>query len=178
MAKETSKQGASLCYKAETARLLSLSVAQIYLGLTDGDSSVDSLIQSFKALAECNQQLADKSSSQPAEKLTNVMAEHIDNAIVAFQFYDRLCQRLQHVSTGLSDLGDLLESRDKIDNPEHWALLREKIKQQYSIADEHQLFEQIMQGASVEEAIVDLNNAECKKSASTQQNPDDDITLF
>ena len=101
------------------------------------------------------------------------MTNEMQQAIIAFQFYDKLCQRLMHVSKSLGVLASLVSDPAKLYNPYEWKGLQEKIKSKYTVEAERIMFEFILQGRSVEEA---LELAKQSKPESSQQ--DDDVELF
>ena len=168
------------CFRSETAKLLGLSVTQIHTSLTDGDNSVGTLTQSFGQLAEFSGKVNDLSSAkeitpQSIEKiqaLSNDMSSAIDEAIVAFQFYDRLSQRMAHVSDALDRLSQLIKDDKNLNDPVGWKHLRDTIKNSYSLDAEHVMYEAIMAGATTEEALA-LYQEKIQES-----NAADDIELF
>lgn len=164
------------CFRAETARLLALNVAQIHTGLNEGDASIDTLTQSFQKLANF---CADLSTMQPTassiEQLSSIaqqMTEEVNEAIIAFQFYDRLCQRLGHVQENLFLLSELITDEDHINSAAGWQTLRTKIKASYTMELEHTVYEAVMDGATIEQAL------ELYKKAFNQHQQEDDIELF
>ncbi len=168
------------CFRAETAKLLGLSITQIHTSLTDGDNSVSTLTDSFQQLADfCSN--VKSLSSEDAEKhkskeeineLATSMSSTIDNAIVAFQFYDRLSQRMEHVSTSLEQLSELIKDDDHLNDPLGWKVLREHIKSSYSLDAEHVMYNAIMDGATTAEAL------ELYKKIMHESDAADDIELF
>ena len=140
------------CFRSESARLLGLSVAQIHTGLTDGDKSVETLTTSFRELVDfCLrvQELTQKPMDDPEQrleigKLATSMHDQINAAIMAFQFYDRLCQRLDHVSGSLLCLSDLVKDEESLNDPRGWASLRERIQDSYTMEAERLMFRAIM----------------------------------
>ena len=127
------KQHENWCFRSETARLLALNVAQIHTGLSEGDSSIDTLSSSFQLLANfCGeiQQLESNQDSPQIEQVKQIaesMSGQVNNAIMAFQFYDRLCQRLDHVQSNLNMLSGLITDEAHIVNADGWQELRDKI---------------------------------------------------
>ena len=100
------------------------------------------------------------------------MSTQVDSAIMAFQFYDRLCQRLEHVQNNLHMLSDLITDEGQIENSVGWQTLREKIKSSYTMETEHKMHEAVLKGATIDEAL------EIFKSALAEQQDEDDIELF
>lgn len=167
------------CFRSQTANLLALSIAQIHMSLTEGDNSIDTLTQSFQDLAHFCMKVENlaktevkEGSSQEIVNVASDMSTQINGAIMAFQFYDRLCQRMSHVATSLDKLSELLKEEAHLEQQEGWQDLREQIKQQYTMKAEHQMYELIMQGCSPEEALAK------HKDAMNSQDDENDIELF
>lgn len=167
------------CHRAETTNLLALSIAQIHMSLTEGDNSIDTLTESFQKLANFCIKVESLAKEDKAEqgnqeiiRLAESMSSQVNEAIVAFQFYDRLCQRLEHVTTSLNGLADLLKDDAHLTLPGGWLDLREQIRQQYTMQAEHQMFELIMQGHTPEEALIQ------HKQKLLESADNNDIELF
>ena len=162
----------------ETVMMLNLAVAQIVHTLQDGNESVTTLGDSFTTMAGhiemvrvAAEQIARSNESDTILENCAAAAEKMQQAIVAFQFYDRLSQRLSHVAKSLESLGCLVGDQSRLYNPYEWHGLQEKIKSRYTLETERRMFEAILNGASVEEAMRLLSEA------APDQN-DDDIELF
>lgn len=166
------------CFRSETARLIALNVAQIHTGLNEGDASIDTLSNSFQLLANfCDeiQQMDNTDANNQLEHVKQIagsMSGQVNNAIMAFQFYDRLCQRLDHVQSNLNMLSGLITDEEHIANADGWQALRDKIKSSYTMETEHQMHDAVLNGASIEEAL------EMFKKALAEQPEEDDIELF
>ena len=166
------------CFRSETARLLALNVAQIHTGLSEGDASINTLSDSFQQLANFCDQIQQMDNTSPEQKLETVkeiaesMSGQVNNAIVAFQFYDRLCQRLDHVQGNLHMLSDLITDEAHIENVGGWQALRDKIKSSYTMETEMEMHEAVMKGATIEEAL------EIFKQALAEKSDEDEIELF
>lgn len=152
----------------ETVLTLNLAVAQIEMSMQDGDHSVSTLIDSFTTLSGCVQVIDSASSEIPDKPTTetdcrsiretvqtnvDLVAEKVGAAIVAFQFYDKLSQRLSHVSTSLSALSGLVADKDMIESHDEWHQLREQIRKIYSMVDEASMYDAIMQGEDIKTAV-------------------------
>lgn len=152
----------------DTVLTLNLAVAQIQMSMKDGDHSVSTLIDSFTTLSGCVQVIDSASSEIPDQPTsetdcrtiretvqTNVdlVAEKVGAAIVAFQFYDKLTQRLSHVSTSLTALSQLVADQEHVESHDDWHNLREQIRKVYSMVDEASMYEAIMQGEEIEAAL-------------------------
>lgn len=145
----------------ETVRLLQLAVGQIEAALTESHSSVDVLTNSFTAMADYINKLNDALSNaapvdpgqgelkETAAQLTGM----VHGAIIAFQFYDKLTQRIGHVSHSLDGMSQLVSDQHAVYNPQKWAELQETIRCKYTTAEEREMFDAVMQGMPVQEAL-------------------------
>lgn len=160
----------------ETVRMLNLAVAQTEMSMKEGDDSVDTLTDAFTTMVarvQVIEKMVKSDDGIDAEQILEQcesVAHEMQHAIHAFQFYDKLTQRLSHVSHSLDALGDLVADSGRLYNPIEWTLLQEKIISKYSMPAEHQMFELVMQGKSVEEIL--------KQIPAVEQNNNDDIELF
>lgn len=148
----------------ETILMLELSAGQIEAAMSDSNSSVEILTDSFTTMAGYLRMISNSLEDLPDEgEIGNTKAnlvgvtDHVNSmaqqAIIAFQFYDKLSQRLSHVCQSLSALSNLVEDRQRIFNPGEWAALQEKIRTKYSTTQEKEMFDAVMQGMSVEDAL-------------------------
>jgi len=164
------------CFRSETARLLALNVAQIHTGLSEGDASINTLTSSFQQLAGFFEQIQDlqntKAGDQEIMDVAQSMSAQVNDAIIAFQFYDRLCQRLEHVQENLHYLSELITDEGHINSSEGWQSLRDKIKSSYTMETEHKMYDAVMKGATIEEAL------DIFKQELANQSDEDDIELF
>jgi len=164
----------------ETVMMLNLAIAQISGTLGEGEESVTSLADSFTSMADNihTANLAAEQLPDSAEKKTIInhcrsVTNEMQQAIIAFQFYDKLSQRLSHVSKNLNVLGTLVSDPAKLYNPLEWKGLQEKIKSKYTVESERIMFEFILEGRSVEQAL-ELAIQHKKENAQD----DDDVELF
>lgn len=145
----------------ETVKLLAVSVAQVEGGLKSGDESVGVLATSFtrmvddmSAVQEILTNLAPSEERDRALRHCASTQETIYSSIVAFQFYDRLQQCLQHVSSGLKGLSNIIETPGRLYNPVEWCKLQEEIRSRYTMESEKIMFDAIHDGKSIEEALA------------------------
>jgi len=165
----------------ETMLMLELMAGQIMAAMRDSDNSVDVLAGTFTGMAGYMHTIVETSRQLPAlpeiagqkQALVNV-AEQVESmvshAVVSFQFYDRLVQRLSHVVNGLSEVTGIVADQRKLYNPDSWADLQERIKAKFSTPEEHRLFEAVMMGVPVEEAL--------ETYTASLQSSDSSIELF
>lgn len=145
----------------ETVLMLNLAVAQIERGMKDGDESVTSLAKLFTGMAEKTNDLKkvledipDHEDKPFVKKSFDEMSESMQTAIVAFQFYDTLCQRLSHVCNSLGALGDLIADSQRLYNPNEWNQLQALIRSKYNIDIDRQMFDAILKGATIEQVLA------------------------
>ena len=150
---------------SETVAMLALTVAQIETSMNEGDKSVNQLTESFTELATHNQEIIDEAQKLSDEiphekaikermlKASEGLGDKVQKAVMAFQFYDRLSQRLDHASHSLEQLGHLVANPSQRYAPTAWKDLQNTIKSSYTMEAERIMFEHIMRGHSVSEAL-------------------------
>lgn len=162
----------------ETIKLLALSVVQVESSMKSGDESVNVLTGSFAGMVEDMNAIRDILVGLPAtEEREQALAsclstqQKIHNSIIAFQFYDRLQQCLSHVSLSLQGLSSIIDNPQRLYNPEEWHKFQDLIRSRYTMESEKAMFDAILHGKSIEEALTLSGPA---KSDSDE----DDIELF
>lgn len=165
----------------ETVLMLELAAVQIEAAMKDSNASVEVLTDSFTTMAGYMQTISDTVQTLPehgeigvAKERLSGISEHVSSmvhqAIIAFQFYDKLVQRLAHVGLSLGDLSDLVADNRRLFNPGEWVELQGKIKGKYTTREEVAMFEAVMQGVPVQEAV--------HKFMAEMKEKNDDIELF
>ncbi len=161
----------------ETVKLLTLSAVQVDVILQESDLSVNTLTESFTDIVEhmqmINNHLLSLEASGPktdALACCSETKEKIQSAIIAFQFYDRMQQCLQHITFNLRGLSKLVESPDRLYNHSEWQEFQSLIRSRYTMESEKMMFDAILQGKSVDEAIAAKN--------ACQVNSADNVELF
>ncbi len=149
----------------ETVLMLNLAMARMTHAMRDGDESVDSLTRSFTGMVGHVKFLQDTIAEMDDENTRNNLLEHssairsqVDSAIMAFQFYDRLSQRMQHVSNSLEALSKLVENPKRLYNPIEWKAMQELIRANYTLDSDKQMFEELLEGKSIEDIMKDACN--------------------
>lgn len=146
------------CHLQETTKLLLLATAQIELSLTDGDHNVTGLGQLFTEMAahltQVNGHLHSKGDT-PSDILAHSdnLVQAIDSGVQAFQFYDRISQRLSHVITALSLMEGMLGDEKRRQSPSAWQALQTEIQAHYSLDCEREMFEALLRGVPMHEAL-------------------------
>ncbi len=161
----------------ETILLLSLAVAQLEVSILDSEHSVDNLSKSFtKIMDSVNAAESTATTDQFKSELDN-MKNNVHNVVTEFQFYDRLAQRLHHIKNSLDSLGELFRASDHLHKPEAWLNLQQSIKDSYTMACEREMFELILNGSSIQEALEHYRKHHLEES-NQQQQVAGDIDLF
>ncbi len=108
-----------------------------------------------------------------------MIGETMHQVIIAFQFYDKLTQRLSHVTSSLGALADLVSDVRRLYNPYEWLGMQEKIKSRYTMEEERLMFDAMMEGKSVKQALaIYLRAMEEKKQKALESDSEEDIELF
>jgi hypothetical protein len=143
----------------QIARMLALCEAQMESALSESDVAVEALIKSFAGLIEAGQALGSLNEKMPADAGGVDLAQQLDAlrkqtaaAVVAFQFYDKLTQRLGHVRYSLSALAMFVCDARKTGEREQWKRLFSTLRRLYRTEEERQLFKMMVEGATAEEA--------------------------
>jgi len=144
----------------ETVKLLSVSSAQVEASMREGDESVTTLTESFADivghLEDINKELDTLEEGELKQRLQTHCAaanNKVVTSIVSFQFYDRMQQCLEHVTENLNGLSEIVDSPSLLYNPLEWDTLQNKIRESYTMESEKAMFDAILEGKSIEEAI-------------------------
>lgn len=147
----------------QIAHMLELCEAQMESAMGESDLAVDSLIKAFSGLAETAQSLNAMASRLTPEqrkafdgvdlkKQMESIERQMSSAIVAFQFYDKLTQRLGHVRYSLSTLALFVCDRSQTTQRDQWRRLYTTLKRLYRTQEEKEIFQMMVEGASADEA--------------------------
>ncbi|TYK67005.1 hypothetical protein [Colwellia echini] len=174
----------------KTILMLNLAVAQIDESMNEGNSSVETLSHSFTSLAPNLSDIqasivkmkdSDGDTTDNIEQLKTVIEysttsalSKIHSAIIAFQFYDKLTQRLDHVSQSLSSLTALISNPTAIYSPVEWRTLQVSIRSKYTMEEERTMFDNVIAGVPIDQALSLFRQAMLERN----NNEEDDIELF
>ena len=169
----------------ETVLMLELAAGQVEAAMTDSNSSVEVLTDTFTALADTLQHIDAAVDTLPdtignglvkadIQANTQLVAQKVKQAIVAFQFYDKLVQRLDHVCLSLAGLSRLVSDRQRLYNPAEWKALQDEILAKYTMIEERAMFEAVLNGATVKEAL----DAYMSQRMAKVESSGGDIELF
>jgi hypothetical protein len=148
----------------ETVLMVELAAGQVEAAMKDSNSSVEVLTDTFTSLADTLQLIDAAISTLPdtignglvkAEIVANtqLVSDKVHHAIVAFQFYDKLVQRLDHVCHSLAGLSALVADQGRLYSPPEWKALQDAILAKYTMVEERAMFESVLNGATVKEAL-------------------------
>ena len=141
----------------ETALLLDLCEAQMEAAMSDSDQAVDVLVSSFtelvnatRTLNELTQNTASSGQHSELNQRAQDVSQRINEAIVAFQFYDKLSQRLGHVRHSLTTLALFVCDRKNSHKQEHWKKLLTSLRRLYRTQEERAVFDMVAEGATAD----------------------------
>lgn len=160
---------ASFTPELQMANMLGLCEAQMESALQESDKAVDALIQAFTCLVDTTRSVNALTESLPPEiketvaiglnQQVEAITKQMAGAVVAFQFYDKLTQRLGHVRYSLSTLALFVCDRSQAASPDQWRRLLNTLRRLYRTEEEREIFQSIMDGIASEQASATGNNA-------------------
>lgn len=83
-------------------------------------------------------------------------AQYNYESTIAVQYFDRLNQRLSHISNCLLELAHIFSSKEQFVDDAKWSELMTMFKKAYVTLGDMEAFEQLIKGMSVHEAMVYL----------------------
>jgi hypothetical protein len=165
----------------QIAHMLDLCEAQMESALAESDVAVDALIRSFSGLIEAARAVSAPAGKVPAQSQQAAMAAQLaavekqtSAAIVAFQFYDKLTQRLGHVRYSLSAMAMFICDGAKASERDQWRRLFSTLKRLYRTEEERQIFKMMVEGATAEEAREHIHQS----TLSLKVEPAGDVEIF
>ena len=159
----------------ETVLMINVAVARIEHAMNEGNESVTTLSESFVDIVNAAKQIAlaaEKLERSPVktviEENCQSISQRMQGAIIAFQFYDKLNQRLSHVSKSLGSLTGILNNSSKINEQKVWLELQNTIRSKYTLDADQQIFNDVLNGMPIEDAL----------KIAQQKTKNNDIELF
>jgi hypothetical protein len=141
--------------EGQIANMLELCGAQMESAVHDSDQAVEVLCKVFANVAATAHTLKELSEQLPPEArsaITQAMDQqiealvgHVGNAVVSFQFYDKLTQRLGHVRYSLSSLAQFVCDRAQSSEQDQWRRMLNALRRLYRTEEEQRIF-QMMTG--------------------------------
>lgn len=172
-------------FQANIAELTRLAAAQIQVCMSEADESVNQLTDSFTDIVNQDRRLRELIDSLPEDdevlpikqsisSQSSALGSNVRNSIIAFQFFDRMCQRLEHSIECLKELSSIEESNfsahlGEIDR------LKQSIYKSYTMEEERALYDELLSKSDFDQAIQDYLN---KRAAKLAEDDDDDIEFF
>lgn len=176
----TSPHGANFTPEMQMANMLGLCEAQMESALNESDKAVDALIKAFTCLVDATRSVSAMTESLPPdvretvagdlEKQVEAISKQMGAAVMAFQFYDKLTQRLGHVRYSLSTLALFVCDRTQANQPDQWKRLLNTLRRLYKTEEERQIFQMIMDGIAKEAADTE--------PAATHETKAGEVELF
>jgi hypothetical protein len=166
----------------QMAHMLDLCEAQMESALQESDKAVNTLIQAFTALVDTTRSMGVLAEQLPEnlkqagehglDQQVDSMTKQMGAAIVAFQFYDKLTQRLGHVRYSLSTLAMFVCDRKQAEQREQWQRLFNTLRRLYRTEEEREIFQLMAEGMSADDARSTLEKSQKAPAESG------DIELF
>ncbi len=141
---------------SETARFLDLAAAQVEVALREGEADLGALTEAFAAIGAELQRVRSLAPEAAIAGACSRMESQLAVAVVAFQFFDRLSQRLQHVQEALQRIAGIVSDGSDTPGSEAWERLRRHIRASYSMEHERLMFDLLVGGASADEVLAAL----------------------
>lgn len=148
----------------ETVLMVELAAGQVEAAMKDSNTSVEVLTDTFTSMAITLQAIDAALETLPdtggnglvkgeIRDGAKVIADKVHQTIIAFQFYDKLVQRLAHVCHSLGELGNLVNDQKQLYNPQSWVNLQGQIRSKYTMTEECAMFDAVIAGTSVQDAL-------------------------
>lgn len=158
MTKDTNEENWS--HVRETILMINVAVARIEHAMVEGNDSFTSLSQSFVEIVESAakitsevKNLENSSGKTKINENCDEISQRVGSSIVAFQFYDRLSQRMAMVSKTLNSLTEVLHDPNKTNAKDEWLKLQNTIRSKYTLDADQEMFDAVLSGTPIEEAL-------------------------
>lgn len=159
----------------QTIKMLYLAIAQIETALGEGNEEAEIIGDAFHNIRQHTQTLRN---TQDDNDTCDKIEEYVVKAVTAFQFYDRMSQRVDHVQAGLRRLIDVIENDRDLHNPAVWQTIQDEIKSSYTMEAERLMFDKIMQGVSLNEALAIFRHNFRGHDKAEEDEDGDSVELF
>jgi len=159
-----------MTHSSNQITLLQLAAAQLAISLKETEQPFDDLSKLFIEIVEGYNSIDALIGSTLQSDIDKLQLLHqqtqskVRNAIVDFQFYDRMTQRLQHIMATIQDAIKTLEVKES-GNETEWNDIFERIEKSYTMREEKQLFDSIRKGEGFETAVSALIEQTFNKDA-------------
>lgn len=146
------EKDAHILDKVETARSLRFAIEQISTSLQESEESVNILIDAITSISGSAHRIEESLDSAPPDELRTILRcecgnsqQSIQRAVTAFQFYDRLTQRFEHIRDNLAAVASIIEAPNQ-QHPQLWNELHRKVRSLYSFEQEQHMLKSLLQG--------------------------------
>ena len=148
----------------ELGQFLNLTSGEIKVSMREANGVVQTLTKTFMEMvgdvAEIQlaaEKLSDNGENAEIKRqiLTKCTAylDKVQAGTVGFQFYDKMTQRLNHTSGNIAKLIKMTEKPESMSSSEKWKALKHDIEQSYTMEEDRVLFNALMKGDSIQEAV-------------------------
>lgn len=164
----------------ETVRVLEIAAVQIETSLRESGAAIEDMICAITSMSanirDMGQRLDDSGCADSAcaagrqiRAVCHRAEEDMQKAVMAFQFYDRLTQRMSHVRENLESLAEVILSPTR-EHPKLWKQLQQRARSVYSLEQERQMYNALINGLSIADVF--------DEDSTSKQDAGSDIELF
>lgn len=102
----------------------------------------------------------------------------MQQAIIAFQFYDKLSQRLNHVSHGLSGLAEIVSHEMHAKDEAQWEAFKSEVRKGTTMREEEELFELIFDQEMPADEAIDVMKTRMRDRMAENEEEEEEIEFF
>ena len=153
--------------------------------MSEADESVNDLTDAFTDIVNQDRRLRELIESLPETEgvlpikqsitsQSSMLGANVRNSIIAFQFFDRMCQRLEHSIQCLKELSTIEETNVDAHLGEI-ERLKKSIYESYTMEEERTLYDELLSKKEFDIAIKEYLE---KRQAKLAEDDGDDIEFF
>jgi len=168
------KSNQSTALKEELGQFLNLTSGEIRMSVKEANGVVQTLTKTFMEMVGdvheiqlAAEKLSGKSDDAEIKaQIIDKCAAYLDKVqegTMGFQFYDKMTQRLNHTSGNLQKLKRMTEASETLNSIDNWKELKHDIEQSYTMEEDRVLFNALMKGDSIQEAVRLASEAQKKQ---------------
>lgn len=176
MAANTKLNEQEWLYLEQTIKMLSLAIAQIETALHEGNHAAATMGDSFNDIRSLLNVV--RQDSPESVDNCNTIEKLVNSTVIDMQFYDRLSQRVDHVQNGLRKLLEIMNDPEALVDPTQWKQSQDQIKASYTMEAERLMFEKIMKGEDLDEALKIYRHNFSNSVTGVEEDSGDIIELF
>lgn len=102
----------------------------------------------------------------------------MQQAIIAFQFYDKLSQRLNHVSYGLLGLAEIVSHEMHAKDEAQWEAFKSEVRKGTTMREEEELFELIFDEEKPAEEAIEIMKTRMRDRMNAAEEVEEEIEFF